>query len=110
MFINVNNFFSGNTFPIWGTCMSYEMMLLIVTGNDKILDNFDSKDHHLNTTIIKNVTSDLYNSIPQEYIPKIENSETFYYNHRYGLTPEHFYSNKNLTDMFHLTGTSYYKN
>lgn len=57
----------GSYFPIWATCMSYEMILMIVTQNDKILDHFNSLNHLLNTTIINMGKSKLYEAIPDYY-------------------------------------------
>ncbi len=78
----------GNVFPIWATCMSYEMLVLIITQNPKILNNFDSNNHPLNTTILP--PSQLYNAIPLQYHEDIEKKEAFFYNHMYGLKPETF--------------------
>jgi len=39
----------GIHFPIWATCMSYEMILLFMTGDDGFLDRFNSTNHSLNT-------------------------------------------------------------
>jgi len=50
----------GRYFPIWATCMSYEMLLMAITNDDKILEHFNSPNHSLNTAIMENVHSYIY--------------------------------------------------
>ena len=32
-------------FPVWGTCLGYEAMLLAASDNNTILENYDSSNH-----------------------------------------------------------------
>jgi len=35
---------NGDVFPIWGTCLGYELLALTFTNDEKILDDFE--DHN----------------------------------------------------------------
>ncbi len=60
----------GIFFPIWATCMSYEMILLIEVDDPKYLEKFNSHNHALNTTLVEPL-SELYLSMPAEFIEPI---------------------------------------
>lgn len=42
---------NGKYFPLLGTCLGYELIAIAMTNNDKVLDQFSSKNHVLNTQI-----------------------------------------------------------
>jgi hypothetical protein len=37
----------GVHFPVWGTCLGLEMCLLMLSGEEKVLNDFDSRFHSL---------------------------------------------------------------
>lgn len=41
----------NDKFPVWGTCLGYELITMAFSDEDKILDRFNSKNHSLNTNI-----------------------------------------------------------
>lgn len=46
--------------------MGYEMVMLIVSGDPKVLDNFNSTNHSLNTKIVNLDNSEIYKNIPRD--------------------------------------------
>ena len=49
---------AGDYFPIWGTCLGFQWLLMLTSHNDNILDgDFDSDNY----TIPLNFTSELRN-------------------------------------------------
>jgi len=35
----------GDYFPVWGTCLGYELIVLTVSNDTNIFDNYDSSNH-----------------------------------------------------------------
>lgn len=38
----------GVHYPLWGTCLGFELVLLMISGDMKILNSLNSKNHTLN--------------------------------------------------------------
>lgn len=86
--IDANN--NGVHFPIWGTCMGYELIVLALTDNDKALSHLNSPNHTLDTTLVNFSQSQLYSSLSRESQTAIMYQKALFYNHHYGLTVENF--------------------
>jgi gamma-glutamyl hydrolase len=44
----------GNYFPVWGTCLGFEMLLIAMAEDNSIFDNFNSTNHSMNVLLLKN--------------------------------------------------------
>ena len=44
---------NGEYFPVWGTCLGFEMMVLSVAGDKKILSVFNSTNHSMKLKFLK---------------------------------------------------------
>lgn len=51
---------NGTHFPVWGTCMGYEMIVLAITNNVTLLDFVNSTNHVLDTHLVDYTQSELY--------------------------------------------------
>lgn len=57
---------AGDYFPIWGTCLGFQWLLMLTSHNDNILDgDFDSDNY----TIPLNFTSELRNVRASRSLP-----------------------------------------
>ncbi len=37
----------GDFFPVWGTCLGFEVMLMSIAKNSTVISNFNSTNHSL---------------------------------------------------------------
>jgi len=98
-------------YPVWGTCLGMEELVVSFSGNKprSLQDGFDDKNAvhtvELNESFWK---SKFFGQLD---IPKKTLKDTFghprsYYFHGEGITPEHFKSFKQLNESLKILGTS----
>lgn len=94
----------NNYFPIWGTCLGYELIIIAITNDPTILNTFNSTNHRLalNYSVKSKLFKDL-NSNLKEYI---HTNPVLFFSHRYGMTVESFLKNELLNNFFVITSTS----
>ncbi|EGR34587.1 peptidase C26 family protein, putative [Ichthyophthirius multifiliis] len=96
---------NGTFFPLLGTCLGYELIVLGLTGNEKVLDHLNSTNHVLNTHVFLNISS-VYSQFQPSSIDYIQKGKALFYNHRYGLSLKTFFGNKILSEFFNLSAFS----
>ena len=101
---------AGDFFPLWGTCMGFQWLLIAASKNQNILDPPSGQ-------------MDSYNlSIPLDFTAEAKESRLFQHsgiiydilakenvtmnNHHYGIYPEHFQATPALTSMFKMLSTN----
>ena len=105
-------------FPVWGTCMGFEFLVMLAGGKESVLQSgFDShnislplifptmEDVHISNGIYS-TTSELY-PIPSSMRETLVTSNITMNNHHQGITPTQFLDNSNLTEFFHITSTNF---
>lgn len=97
---------NGDYFPIWGTCLGYELMIMAITNDKDILDRFVSKNHVLKVKYTEREETRLFRNIDDSLINYTENVDTLYFNHNYGITPEHFLTNPVLNETFFISSVA----
>lgn len=108
---------AGNIFPIWATCLGYEMIVALVGAK--------TKDEQKNLSILyKNYTSENI-ALPLHFTRHAQKSRVFsdpnmrriaetmnvtMNNHMNGITPLNFLKNKRLSDTFRILSTNVDRN
>eukprot|EP00551_Chaetoceros_affinis_P008791 CAMPEP_0203664426 /NCGR_PEP_ID=MMETSP0090-20130426/1834_1 /ASSEMBLY_ACC=CAM_ASM_001088 /TAXON_ID=426623 /ORGANISM="Chaetoceros affinis, Strain CCMP159" /LENGTH=404 /DNA_ID=CAMNT_0050527655 /DNA_START=76 /DNA_END=1290 /DNA_ORIENTATION=+ len=104
-------------FPVWGTCLGFEFLVMLVGGGEGVLQNgfdsenitlpliFPSKEDVLRSNGVYSLDSALYPpSTPmRETLVKVNITMN---NHHQGITPSHFLQTPELTEFFHITSTN----
>jgi gamma-glutamyl hydrolase len=95
----------GDFFPIWGTCMGYEYLLMLASGEDEFILEGGYDSHNVCwPVILTDEPSDLYaKPIIQDIVT---NQPVTMNNHEMGISPEAFRCNPGLTNMFRVTSTN----
>lgn len=96
---------NGDYFPIWGTCLGLEMLILDITGDSKTLDIFNSENHHGNLLII-NEKSRVFEGMSEELKLYSETGFPAYFSHKYGKQYNKFVLDEVLTDFFEINAVS----
>lgn len=100
--IEVND--NGDYFPMWGTCMGFQWLMIGYSGNPSkfTLDGvFNAENISLPlqyTTKAK--TSRLFNSLDSDLYRSLGTVDITLNNHHYGVTPDHFEATPALKSMF----------
>ena len=100
----------NNSIPIWGTCLGMQMITKFMADDNKPLDKYDNiglKKVEL-TNLAKE--SNLLSLCKEKDYDNLNNSETSFHIHKHGISPESFYSNKNLVENYDIIGYGYDKN
>eukprot|EP01132_Coremiostelium_polycephalum_P001921 gene1921-2356_t len=96
--IKANN--AGDYFPIWGTCMGFQELSILASGNYNLLTQFNSQNY----TVPLNFTTEAYSSkMFSMATPEIMNSlatlPITMNNHNWGVSPQDFVTSK-LTNFY----------
>jgi len=105
----------GGYFPVWGTCLGMEFMLMLVGGESTIQSGFNAENISLplifpteedvmNSNGVFSIESLLYPEISQRQV--LSSSNITMNNHHKGVTPNDFISEKKLASLFKITSTS----
>lgn len=95
----------GIPYPIWGTCLGFEMMLLALSNDVKILSCLNSRGHQLE------IYSDYENSVICKRMPlalrfKAENYKVINFQHSFGISVKKFLNSPRLADKLRITQIS----
>jgi len=103
---------NGDYFPIWGTCLGYEILLLAFAEDCDLLKG---ECNCFNYTDVLNFTQEAYSSrvysfLTDEQLELLGTVPMTYNSHNYYVTTEDFYKNSKLYDEFKVLSTSSNKN
>ena len=97
---------NGGFFPIWGTCLGFEYLLMLASGEDEFIMQGGYKSHNLSCPV------DLVHDNPSELYAKpiireiVTEQPVTMNNHEFGISPEHFEQHPRLVDCFRITSVN----
>ena len=84
----------GVYFPVWGTCLGFELMILAISGDLTILENVTSLNYSNSLNFVEGYqNSRLYKEMDKESVKELNEQKVTYFNHKYGLNVNSFLSN-----------------
>ncbi|KAM5172480.1 gamma-glutamyl hydrolase-like [Mantella aurantiaca] len=97
---------SGVYFPIWGTCMGFQILTALTAG-----ENLLSYTLAENISLPLNLTDDISSSRMFRHAPpkllRVVTTENITANfHHFGITPEVFFANKKLSTFYRILSTN----
>jgi len=98
----------GRHFPIWGTCLGFEIILMLL-GGIYPLKKYDAKNSKFPLKWTKATKESRMWSGPQmtaDYLKYISTNPSALNNHSWGISPQMFRGNKYLSKLFIVTSTS----
>ena len=101
----------GDFFPLWGTCMGFQWLLIAQSRDQNILDPKSGQFDSYNLSIPLEFTptyldSKLFADAPVEVIKILSTVNVTLNNHHYGIYPEHLSSTASLSRFFHVLSTN----
>jgi len=100
---------NGDFFPVWGTCLGFQLLCVLV-GNETVLTSgFDSENYPIALDFTANATqSRLFNpaTCPSTVFTALGSEAITMNNHQDGVTPQAFAASTALTSFFRLMSTN----
>ena len=102
------NYTLENHLPIFGICFGFRLLNLFMSKNNSCMIRMRNHGNH-KIEFINNITrkSSLFSLFKEKDFKSFEENNTTVFIHRFGITPEMFYNEKNLVDNYILTSFSY---
>jgi len=102
---------AGDYFPMWGTCMGFQWLLIAATGDSSVLDpksgQMDSYNYSIPLEFTSATTgSKLFGNAPADVMDILSTKNVTMNNHHYGIWTENFKKNTVLSSMFNLLSTN----
>jgi len=96
----------GRYFPVWGTCLGFQMLIEFVGGIDAIEHNqWADFDHPSNIEFTAAAPGRLFAGANESLKQWFISAHADYENHHDGIAPASFASNPRLSDFFNLLAT-----
>lgn len=98
----------GDWFPIHGTCLGFQTLNVIVSGDQyNLLTRFDSENISLSLDFTSSApTSRMFGNAPAEIMKILASQDVTMNNHHYGISTSNFAQNTRLTSFFRLLSTN----
>ncbi|KAM4746944.1 gamma-glutamyl hydrolase-like [Rhinophrynus dorsalis] len=97
---------SGHYFPVWGTCMGFQILTALTSGK-----NLLSSNSAYNISLPLNLTSEVSSSrmflhAPPELLHVLGKEKVTANFHHYGITPQTFRANEKLSNFYRILSTN----
>ncbi|XP_078522305.1 gamma-glutamyl hydrolase-like [Lissotriton helveticus] len=102
----MESFDSGDYFPIWGTCLGFQLLTTLTAGQ-----NLLSKTLAENISLPLNLTEDatssrMFRNVPLDLMKALSTEKLTGNFHHYGLETQTFHSNQNLRNFYNVLSTN----
>jgi len=110
------NMNEDNFFPVWGTCLGFEFLVMLAGGEEILQSGFDSENISLplifpseedvvESNGVYSTESVLY-PVASSIRETLSRSSITMNNHNQGITPAQFLNSSKLTEFFQITSTN----
>lgn len=99
----------GNYFPVHGTCLGFETLAIIASGNHSILSEFDSENLPSPLFLTDTATSGksrFFSALPEQVVQHLQTRPYAMENHAHGLAWTAVEENPRLKDFFDVLSLS----
>ncbi|XP_039837534.1 gamma-glutamyl hydrolase 2-like [Panicum virgatum] len=98
---------AGEPFPLFAQCLGFELVSMIVSKDNNILETFDAQNQ-ASTLQFPNYSFEgtVFQRFDSDLIEKVSTSCLVMQNHRYGISPKRLRENDELSSFFRLLTTS----
>ncbi|KAF7822610.1 gamma-glutamyl hydrolase 2-like [Senna tora] len=98
----------GHHFPLYATCLGLELLTMIVSQDNNILEEFSARDQAstLHFTKNANINGTVFQRFPPDLLKKLTTDCLVMQNHHLGISPGRFLDNEKLSSFFEILTTS----
>ncbi|NP_001234434.1 gamma-glutamylhydrolase 1 precursor [Solanum lycopersicum] len=99
---------AGEHFPLLAICLGYELLTMIITNDNNILEEFSAASQASTVQFVENVNIEgtIFGRFPPVLLKKMSIDCLVMQNHHFGISPERFQVNKDLSSFFRVLTTS----
>lgn len=103
---------AGEHFPLLAICLGFELLTMIISKDNNILEEFSASHQASTVQFVDNVNFEetVFGRFPPELLKKMSTYCLVMQNHHYGISPEGLQANKDLCSFFRILTTSVDKN
>ncbi|KAJ7948788.1 Folate gamma-glutamyl hydrolase [Quillaja saponaria] len=98
---------AGDYFPVYAVCLGFELLSMIVSKDQNILERFNASSQASTLQFVNNsnIQGTLFQRFPPDLLEKLRTDCLVMQNHRYGISPKRFLDNQNLSSFFKVLTT-----
>ncbi|KAG8657898.1 gamma-glutamyl hydrolase 2 isoform X1 [Manihot esculenta] len=99
---------AGYHFPLYAICLGFELLTMIISKDNNILESFNAADQASTLQFMENVNIEgtVFQRFPPDLLKKMSTDCLVMQNHLYGISPERFQENQDLSSFFKILTTS----
>ncbi|XP_071730097.1 gamma-glutamyl hydrolase 2-like isoform X1 [Rutidosis leptorrhynchoides] len=99
---------AGDHFPLFAICLGFELITMIISKDDNILERFSGSHHASTLQLVKNVNIEetMFQRFSTDLLAKLSTDRLVMHHHKYGISPKRFQGNVNLSNFFKILTTS----
>ncbi|KAI3769361.1 hypothetical protein L6452_00462 [Arctium lappa] len=99
---------AGDHFPLLAICLGFELLTMVVSKNNKILEAFSASNQASTLQFMKdvNIEGTLFQRFAPELLAKLSTECLVMQNHKFGISPETFQGNMELSSFFKILTTT----
>ncbi|GLT72426.1 hypothetical protein SLA2020_443630 [Shorea laevis] len=103
---------AGEHFPLYAICLGFQLVTMIVSKDRNILESFSAADQASTLQFMKNINIEgtVFQRFPPDLLKKLGTDCLVRQNHHYGISPERYQENPDLSSFFKILTTSADKN
>ncbi|CAL0326500.1 unnamed protein product [Lupinus luteus] len=94
----------GDHFPIYGICLGFELITMIISEDNNILDKYNARNQASTLQFVENanIEGSMFQSFPPDLIKKLSTECIVMQNHRFGISPEKLQGNEKLSSFWEI--------
>ncbi|AES66557.1 putative gamma-glutamyl hydrolase [Medicago truncatula] len=98
---------AGDYFPLYATCLGFELISMIISEDNNILEEFSARNQASSLQFVKNayIEGSVFQRFPPDLLKKLSTDCLIMQNHRYGISPAKLLGNKKLASFFEILTT-----
>ncbi|CAN1145859.1 Gamma-glutamyl hydrolase 2 [Linum perenne] len=99
---------AGHHFPVYAICLGFELLTMIVSKDNNILETYSAADQASTVQFVKNIKIEgtVFQRFPPSLLEKMSTDCLIMQNHQYGISPERLLGNTDLSSFFNILTTS----
>ncbi|CAK9882624.1 unnamed protein product [Sphagnum jensenii] len=99
---------NGDYFPLYGACLGFQLLTVIVSQNHSILGHFEAAHKPAPLLLVGDWVKNhsIFQWVPQGVVDKIGKQPLAMENHHQGVSPQTWFSNGLLTDFYRVLTTT----
>ncbi|XP_073146533.1 gamma-glutamyl hydrolase 2-like [Henckelia pumila] len=99
---------AGDHFPLLAICLGFELLSMIVSKDNRVLEEFNNASHASTLQFVKSIdiNETVFQRFPPVLLKKLSTECLIMQHHNFGISPERFQNNKKLCNFFEILTTS----